>query len=188
MADNVLKKEFSSKDLNRLRNIIKGKTDSKDTISVGYSNAGIEYSEGDTWFSEGKYWKIENGIKQNITKFDIIKKSYNFPLFCTKCSKIMNANRDKKVYKIHEMCLDCLTNFETELKLTGKWDEYINSIDNNNIENIIKDYDIWFNEVINESDDNFTESGVKETWIGSNKEALKLKYEEGLTYLLSLKK
>ena len=37
MAENVLKKEFKEKDVQRLRNLIQGKYGEKNTISTGYT-------------------------------------------------------------------------------------------------------------------------------------------------------
>jgi hypothetical protein len=36
--DNVLKKQFAEKDVNRLRNLVKGKYADKSQVSVGFSN------------------------------------------------------------------------------------------------------------------------------------------------------
>ena len=37
MKDNVLKKQFAEKDVNRLRNLVKGKYADKSTASVGFT-------------------------------------------------------------------------------------------------------------------------------------------------------
>ena len=68
MSDNVLKKEFNQRDVQRLRNLIQGKTGDKVTIGVGYTKQQEFHNEGDVWEEDGRKWTIKDGIKQNITK------------------------------------------------------------------------------------------------------------------------
>ena len=57
------------------------------------------------------------------------------------------------------------------------------------IDNTIKDYSIWMNEVINSSNDSFiTEAGDVERWVGSTKNKLLENKEETIKYLQNLKK
>ena len=49
MKDNVLKKEFKSKDVQRARNLIQGKVGDKTGLGVGYSKKDEFYQEGDIW-------------------------------------------------------------------------------------------------------------------------------------------
>ncbi len=79
--DNVLKKEFQKKDVERLRNLMQGKSSERTTEGIGYSKKEIFYKEGDIWEEKGRKWTIKNGIKQNITKYDDIKKLIKVPLF-----------------------------------------------------------------------------------------------------------
>ena len=72
--ENVLKKEWSKKDVKRARNLIQGKTNNRTTEGIGYSKKEEFHSEGDIWEENGRKWTIKKGIKQNITKFDNIKK------------------------------------------------------------------------------------------------------------------
>ena len=71
--DNVLKKEFSKKDVQRLRNVFTGKTNERTTDGVGYTKKQEFYKEGDIWTENGREWTIKDGIKQNITKLDKAK-------------------------------------------------------------------------------------------------------------------
>ena len=69
--DPVLKKEFAKKDVERIRNLVKGKYGDKTRDSVGYSAPTEFHKEGDIWESkDGRTWTIKDGIKQNITKVD----------------------------------------------------------------------------------------------------------------------
>ena len=74
MKDNVLKKEFSKKDVQRARNLITGNTDARTSQGIGYTKKYEHHKEGDVWEEDGRKWTIKNGLKQNITKMDKFKK------------------------------------------------------------------------------------------------------------------
>ena len=182
----VLKKEFKEKDVERIRNLVRGKYGDKTTTSVGYSKIQEEYHEGDVWEVDGKKWTIKNGIKQSITKLNT---DIHFPLFCPACTKIMKKNSDKLFYYQYKRCTDCQINFETDLKKKGLWDIYEKNIVNLDIDNIIKDFEIWYMESINQSNESFiTEAGDIEKWIGSIKDKLLENKEDTIKFLQSLKK
>ena len=52
--ENVLKKEWSKKDVNRARNLIQGKTNTKTTEGIGYSKKEEFHKEGDVWVENGR--------------------------------------------------------------------------------------------------------------------------------------
>ena len=54
MKDNVLKKDFQERDVQRLRNLIQGKQGEKTRTSVGFSKADEFHAEGDIWESDGR--------------------------------------------------------------------------------------------------------------------------------------
>mgnify|MGYP003334744338 CR=1 FL=1 len=49
MSENVLKKEFKEKDIQRLRNLIQGKHGEKATMGTGYTKKQEFHEEGDVW-------------------------------------------------------------------------------------------------------------------------------------------
>ena len=123
--DNTLKKEFSTRDVNRARNLITKKFGDATGIQAGYTKQVVEHSEGEVWEENGKKWTIKNGIKQTITKFDKLKKLVTFPLICPECSNPMKDYEiNRKMYNIHGKCFDCVVKMETQLKIEGKYDEY----------------------------------------------------------------
>ena len=189
MKDNVLKKDFQERDVQRLRNLIQGKQGEKTRSSVGFSKADEFHTEGDIWESDGRTWTIKEGIKQNITKLDKAKKAHNMPLFCPNCNKVMKKRNDKPFYRIHKKCFDCVIDMEIQLKQEGKWEEYEINIKNNEIDNRIKEFKIWVKEKLEEGNDNFvSESGEVEKWIGKvNKEKVKEYVQQAVEYLESLK-
>ena len=91
-----LNKEFSKKDVERMRNLIQGKYGEKTQHSVGFTKSEKQYEEGDIWESNGRTWTIKDGIKQNITKLDKAKREHNMPLFCPSCKKLMNRTKNPK--------------------------------------------------------------------------------------------
>jgi len=61
------------------------------------------------------------------------------PLWCPKCKKLKNKRLDSKMYWLHNMCLDCVAEFETKLRIEGKWEEYERNKIKENIRSFIKD-------------------------------------------------
>jgi hypothetical protein len=190
MKDNVLKKEFKEKDVQRLRNLVQGKYGEKTRSSIGFSKKEEFYFEGDIWEEDGRSWTIKNGIKQNITKFDTAKKAHILPLLCPNCNKIMKNRNDKSFYTIHKICFNCVIDEEIKLKKEGKWEEYERRIHNNEIDNKIKEYKLWVEEKLSENNNSFiSEDGDIEKWTGKiNTVLVDKNVEEVVKYLESLKK
>jgi hypothetical protein len=188
--DNVLKKEFARKDVERLRNLMQGKYGEKTTIGVGYSKPEEFHKEGDVWESDGRSWTIKDGIKQNITKLDKAKKAHLMPLMCPKCSKVMKNKNDKTYYKIHKTCFKCVILKEEDLKREGKWEEYQREIKNSEIDNKIVEFKAYVADKLQETNHGFiSEAGDKETWKGKvNTERVDENIKDVVKYLESLKK
>ena len=121
----MLKKEFKRKDVNRMRNLITGKTNASTNTQIGYNKKQTEYKEGDIWTENKKTWTIKNGIKQTISKLDKIKREVFTPLCCPNCGKVMKHHLDISNYKIHKKCHDCVVEFEHKLKIKGDFNKYI---------------------------------------------------------------
>jgi len=190
VKENVLKKEFKKQDVERIRNLVQGKYGEKTRSSVGFSKKEEFYQEGDIWEADGRVWTIKNGIKQNITKLDKAKRAHVMPLLCPKCNRVMKKRVDKQFYNIHKTCFDCVVDFEHELKKKGEWEEYQTKIHNDEIDNKIKEYKLWVNEKLNESNDGFvTEAGDVEKWVGKiDKNKVAESVDEVVDYLENLKK
>ena len=189
--ENVLKKQFAEKDVNRLRNLVKGKHADKSSTSVGFTK-GQEgpHSEGDIWTEGDKTWTIKEGIKQNVTKLDAARQTVNFPIFCPSCKKPMKPNLDKKWFNMYKRCFNCQIDFETSLRTQGLWEEYQTFLYNSDVEGLIQEFEIWINEEIahNDIQSYITEAGDVEKWTGSVKNKLLESKEETIKYLRSLKK
>ena len=190
MAENVLKKEFKEKDVQRLRNLMQGKYGEKNTVGTGYTKQYEHHEEGDVWEEDDRTWTIKNGIKQNITKLDTAKKEINLPLFCPCCASLMKNRYDKLFYIQYNRCFNCQIDFEANLRKLGLWEEHNKNIINSDIDHTIKDYTKWMDEIINnDTNDSFiTEAGDIESWVGSSKNTLLKNKEETIKYLQNLKK
>ena len=185
----MLKKDFKQADVQRLRNLMTGKQSERTNAGVGYSKKQEFYGEGDVWEENGRTWTIKNGIKQNLTKLDKAKRLVVMPLFCPCCSNLMKKKNDKLFYIQYNRCFDCQIEFETEIRIKGLWPEYEKNIINSDIDNLVQDYSIWMDEVVNGSNESFiTEAGEVERWVGSSKKKLLENKEETIKYLQSLKK
>lgn len=163
----MLKKEFKRKDVERMRNLIKGKSGASSELQVGYTAKKENHKEGDVWEENGKKWTIKDGIKQTYTKLDEVKKEAILPLFCPNCKSLMKKRNDSKMYKIHKMCFDCVIDREAKLKIEGKFEEYERNMVAKNAENYIDDLEQYLLEAINTSNTQYvSERGEVERWKG----------------------
>ena len=189
MPDNVLKKQFAEKDIQRIRNLVKGKNGERITHGIGYTQETTDHVEGDVWQEDGRSWTIKDGIKQNITKLDKFKKT-SVPLFCPSCKQVMDKQLDPHYYKSYGSCLDCRTEFETKLKLEGKWEDYVNSTFNAEIDKQIEEYKSYFESLLSEGNQGYvSENGEIQKWVGGiDKERAQNALDEMVKHLNSLKK
>lgn len=163
----MLKKEFKRKDVNRMRNLIQGKTDASSNTQIGYKKEIKKYKEGDIWTENKKTWTIKNGIKQTISKLDAIKKEVFMPLCCPKCNKVMKKRLDKPHYRIHKKCYDCVIEFEHKLRIKGQYEKYKKAIKAKNSLEYLEGIESYLLEAVNTSNSNFvSEDGVIERWVG----------------------
>ena len=163
----MLKKEFKSKDVNRARNLIMGKTNSSTGIQIGYNKKNKQYKEGDIWTEGQKTWTIKNGIKQTVSKLDAIKKEIFMPLNCPKCKKVMKKRLDKPNYRIHKKCHDCVIKFEHKLKIKKKYDVYKKNLVSKNSLNLVNEMEAYLLDAINTSNSQYvSEDGIIEKWVG----------------------
>ena len=163
----MLKKEFKRKDVERMRNLITGNAGSSSETQIGYKKKRIEYKEGDVWIENKKTWTIKDGIKQTVSKLDKIKKEVFVPLFCPKCSKVIKHQLDKDNYKIHKNCHDCVIEFEHQLKIEGKYEDYINNLKAKNSLNMVDDLESYLLSAVNETNEGYvSEHGDIERWVG----------------------
>jgi hypothetical protein len=104
MKETQLKKQFTERDLQRIRNLVQKKGNEKTITSVGYTKAEERHNEGDVWEENGKTWTIKNGVKRTFRKTE----GTAMPLLCPKCS---NPEFTKDIVKKEEIriCKACGT-------------------------------------------------------------------------------
>lgn len=169
MSDNKLIKEFQSKDVNRIRNIVNNRFGEKTQTSIGYTKTQDNRVEGEVWEESNKQWTIKNGIKQNISKFEKLKKDLLYPLVCPKCFQAMKTNRDKECFNSFKTCFDCVIELESQLRIEGKYDDYIKEIQLQNTLVVVDEYKSALLSHIAESNNSYvTEGGEIEEWSGNN--------------------
>ena len=177
MSDNMLKREFKTRDVQRMRNIITKDYSAKTATQIGYTKENVDRKEGDVWEENNKTWTIKNGIKMTVTKLDIVRKALQTPLTCPNCGQPMNKGRlDKIMYSIHKQCSDCVIKFETKLKIEGKFEEYQKNINNQSIAYHITEMEnVLLELALDQSDESFvTEAGDIESWKGKGVDNAKL--------------
>jgi len=190
MADSVLKKEFNKRDVERLRNLVKGKSGERTVAGIGYTGEEQQsHKEGDVWEEKGKTWTIRDGIKENVTKLDKIKKAA-VPLFCPKCKQVMDKQLDSFYFKAYNECLDCRTKTETQMKIDGTWTDYTNQTFNAEIDQQIQEYTKWFENILLDKANSFvSENGEVQKWVGGiDRERAQQSLDDVIKYLNSLKK
>lgn len=181
MSQNNLKKEFSKSNVQRMRNIITGKSGDKTQIQSGWEKIVEEHKEGDIWEEAGKKWTIKNGIKQTVTKLDSLKNLVVIPLACPKCNKPMKLHHlNKKMYTIHSKCFDCVLEEETKMKLEGTWEDYTKKQMNENKNASLVDFENALEAWMKDRDTIVTEAGDIENWTGVDKTKV---YEEIKAYI-----
>lgn len=182
--ENNLKKEFSKRDVQRMRNIITGNTNDRTQVQAGWENNKQDHKEGDVWLENGKKWTIRNGIKQTVTKLDNIKQLTLMPLTCPRCNSVMKlVDIEKKMWSIHKMCFNCVVEAETKIKMEGKWAEYEGAIMNANKNASLTDLESALEDWLVEKDTFVTEAGEVESWNGGNKKDIYKQVKEKIAEL-----
>ena len=184
--ESTLKKEFKQRDVQRMRNIITGKSGDRTQILSGWESKKEEYKEGDVWEEDGKTWTIKSGIKQSITKLDKFKHLVHLPLCCPSCKKPMkDHDLNKKMFSIHQMCLDCVVDMEAKIKLEGKWEEYTKNVMNSNKNASLEEFEQALDSWLQDKDTFVSEAGDIESWSGGDKTKI---YQEIKEKIQELKK
>lgn len=167
--ENNLKKEFSKRDVQRMRNLITGNVTDRTQVQAGYEKEQKVYREGDIWEENEKTWTIKNGLKQTVTRFDDLKKLAVLPLTCPECKlPLKNTPANKKMYTVHQKCLNCVIDMEAKLKLEGKFEDYQKAMLNQNKNDLLKDLEQALDSWMLETSSYVSEDGDVESWKGGS--------------------
>lgn len=185
----AMNKEFSKGTVQRMRNLITGKTGANTKTQVGFKKSDDYHKEGDIWEEDGRKWTIKDGLKQNITKHDRAKKAHIMPLMCPECNQVMKKRNDKIYYKLHKMCFDCVNIMESRMMTAGTFEDYERKIKNDQIDNMIKDFKAFIDYKLSEGSQGYVaENGDIERWVGKiDTERVDDYVKETVDYLESLK-
>lgn len=119
-------------ELDMLRNRMLREMQSDSKVIIDFSKKEQSRNEGDTWMEDGKNWIFTDGVIKKLSQISDIQQIIVIPNFCPKCGKKIGHEGDEKMYKIHNTCLKCVVEFETNLRINGEWDNYCK--ESNNIE------------------------------------------------------
>lgn len=166
-------KEFTSRVINRARNIILGREADKTIIQFGYRGEK-EHAEGESWKENGKTWIIKNGIPTSMSPLDIVKSLTTAPLFCPHCKKPMKQSRDSKTFAIRGRCMPCVIKEETDMKINGTFEQYDEVMNTKNTLAQLKEAKAEIKQFMEEEEKTiFSENGMVEEIEGSiNKNAI----------------
>jgi hypothetical protein len=91
-------------------------------IQVGVEPTTFEQrAEGEKWTdSNGREWIKENGERKQITKMP----GRGFDK-CKDCKKLILKTIDQQTYNRMHRCYHCQINFEVDLKVEGKWKDWV---------------------------------------------------------------
>ena len=175
--DSLLNREFTEREVTRMRNLITKKYGEKTTVSAGYEST-IVRKEGDIWEENGKTWTISNGIKKSIPKLSKFKQEAIMPLTCPICNDHLSRNSDyvKHLFKLTHKCPKCVAKEESQLKIEGKFDEYAKQMYAKNHLDIIDEAEQGFDDFTKHGFEKFmSELGETESWNGQvlSKEQIK---------------
>jgi hypothetical protein len=106
------------------------------------------------------------------------------PLSCPSCGGVMKlTDIEKKMWSIHKTCFSCVIKKESEIKRTGKWDEYEGEIMNANKNAALVDLESALEEWLVQDDTFVTEQGDVESWNGGNKKDIYKQVKERIAEL-----
>jgi len=99
-----------------------------------------------------------------------LRKKFLNSLFCPKCGSPIK-DFDEKFITLYNWCLNCNIQFETNLRLEGKYEEYKSNLINKNKESYIRDAkDFFENNIETElSNNEYNEYGIEIKYTSNNK-------------------
>lgn len=125
-------------------------------------------NEDNEWKKEAQQ-KKEESYKKMDAIFDYLNEMYT----CKKCNKncrLFGKKLDDKVILKTGMCFDCLVQYETELRITGEYNEYAQKKIEDNAKSWLEEFKQTLEDYKNQYSDEVksyvTEAGDVEEWGG----------------------
>jgi hypothetical protein len=123
-----------------INQMLSGTHKSQNKTTVGYQSKEEDRNVGDKWIdNNGVQWEQKDGYKVSSAKaLEAVMaaiKALKMPNTCPKCNNEMKDNQyNKKMWKVHKMCFDCVIDMEHEHKLNGTYEQYVKDLMRKNIE------------------------------------------------------
>lgn len=161
-----LKKEFTEQEIQRMRNLVKGKYGSKVTNQIETKSYKTKRKEGDVWEEDGNTWTIKDGIKETVSPYEALHKELLIPLTCPTCKNVMNKKLDKVYFPIYENCFDCEVDKRDALEKEGKLDEYLKPKKNDFLDKSFEEFESFIRNKVNTDINDAAENGDEQTYKG----------------------
>jgi ribosomal protein L37AE/L43A len=115
-----------------VRQMLDGTHKTQSSTKVGFNSTEKAIEEkrqiGDIWKDEkGEEWEQRAGFKIKKGKLDEIRQMINankMPAECPKCNQPMSKKLDATFWKLEKHCFDCQVDFEHQLRIEGKYEQY----------------------------------------------------------------
>jgi len=123
-----------------INQMLSGTHKSQNKTTVGYQSKEEDRNIGDKWIdNNGIQWEQKDGYKVSSAKaLEAVMaaiKALKMPNTCPKCNNEMKDNQyNKKMWKVHKMCFDCVIDMEHEHRLNGTYEQYEKDLMRKNIE------------------------------------------------------
>lgn len=102
-------------------------------------------------------------VSPNHDIFQSIRDELSIPSICPQCGQELKGNANKKIYILHNKCINCLAIEETQLKIEGKYESYELEKMKKNLDSWVKDGNDEIEKLINMIEnpyEQFYETGI----------------------------
>jgi len=128
--------------IEKIKKMVKGIYDRP--IQTGYEGKTTnQRKEGEEWTdARGRSWKIEDGKRKQITK--VPPRGFDK---CKDCKKLILKTIDQQTYDRMQRCKHCQIDFEVDLKLEGKWEDWVKEQEEKRWEAVLAEYESEMSEI-----------------------------------------
>lgn len=108
----------------RIRSILRGETTTTQiSMHVNESNS---MKEGDISTDDYNYeWLVKRSPSGELYREKQSKlEGARTPFWCPKCKRIMKGRHDTKMYQTQGMCINCVIDRDTQMKIDGTYNDY----------------------------------------------------------------
>jgi len=141
------------KNIEKIQSIVDGKYQRK--IQVGYQPKSIR-EEGETWTDDhGSEWIWKNGSRKRIN----VRPGVGFDR-CSDCERLILKQRDQDTYNRFGRCFYFQINFEANLKIEGKWSDWVADQEKKRFESIEREVQSILKNMKEDADQAFDRSVV----------------------------